>query len=390
MRTLKLRREAERRLRTGHLWIYANEIEGKLGTLGLTPGELVDIEIPGKSLGVAYVNPNSLIAARLLQAPTAQFDVDTWLAQRLHAAVATRRMLGLARQCRLVFGESDGLPGLVVDRYGAVLSVQITTAGMERLRPSLARALGSIDGIETIVWRGDSSSRTLEGLPSTVEIEGVLPEQIIIDEGNARFAIAPAIGQKTGWFYDQRDNRARVLPHLSGLRVLDLFSYGGGWGIGAACAGARDVWCVDSSNAAIESVNANARYSGVSANVRAIEADAFDACREFKAGGERFGAIVVDPPAFIKRKKDAEEGALAYRRINEAALRLLEPGGWLISCSCSHHFDEISLLDALRRAAQSAGRSLRVLMRLAQSSDHPEHPAMPETRYLKGFACSVW
>lgn len=389
MRVLSVKREAERRFRIGHAWVYANEIDGKLGSMGLIPGELVEIVCRDQSYGAAYVNPNTLIAARLLRAPAHGFEVDTWLAQRLRAAIDLRARLGLRDQCRLVFGESDGLPGLVVDRYGSVLSAQITTAGMERMRTPLAAALKNIAGIGTIVWRNDASSRALEGLAGDIEIDGAADAKAVISEGDARFAIAPATGQKTGWFYDQRDNRARVLPHLKGLRVLDLFSYLGGWGIGAVCAGAREAWCVDSSESAVDAVRRNASLSGVANRVHALKADAFDACRQFKADGQSFDAIVVDPPAFIKRKKDYDEGALAYRRINEAALRLLAPGGLLISCSCSHHFDEDSLQDALRQAAHSARRSLSILMRLAQSADHPEHPAMPETRYLKGFACAV-
>lgn len=386
-RTLRLKREAERRLRFGHLWIYANEIDGKLGQLGLQPGQLVDIETAqGRPLGVAYINPNVLIAARLLGVPSAEFEVDRWLDRRLQAALALRRRIGTLEYGRLVFGESDGLPGLVVDRYGPVLSVQIGTAGMEALRPQIQAALQSIPGVAAMVWRNDTGGRELEGLPREVAVAfGEVSEPVWIEENGGRFGIAPISGQKTGWFYDQRDNRAALLPWVRDARVLDLFSYGGGWGVCAAVHGASSALCVDASAAALASVVRNAQASGVGALVQTLQQDAFDACKALREAGERFDVIVVDPPAFIKRKKDAEEGALAYRRINEAALRLLAPGGLLVSCSCSHHFDAEALLDALQRAALSCGRPLRVLRRLAQSADHPIHPAMPETSYLKGY-----
>ncbi|MFO1493063.1 MAG: class I SAM-dependent rRNA methyltransferase [Lysobacterales bacterium] len=386
-RTLRLKREAERRLRMGHLWVYANEIEGKLGQLGLQPGQLVDLETAqGRALGVAYVNPNVLIAARLLGADSQGFDPQRWLAGRIEAALALRRRSGTLDYGRLVFGESDGLPGLVVDRYGPVLSVQIGTAGMEALRPQIQALLQQVAGVEAMVWRNDTGARELEGLPREVSVAfGEVHEPVWIEENGARFGIAPISGQKTGWFYDQRDNRAALMPWVRGARVLDLFSYGGGWGVCAAVHGADSALCVDASAPALASVARNAEASGVGARVRTLQQDAFDACKALREAGERFDVIVVDPPAFIKRKKDAEQGALAYRRINEAALRLLAPGGLLVSCSCSHHYDAESLLDGLQRAALACGRPLRVLRRLAQSADHPIHPAMPETSYLKGY-----
>ena len=386
-RTLRLKREAERRLRMGHLWVYANEIEGKLGQLGLQPGQLVDLETAqGRALGVAYVNPNVLIAARMLGADSQGFDPQRWLAGRIEAALALRRRIGTLEYGRLVFGESDGLPGLVVDRYGPVLSAQIGTAGMEALRPQIQALLQQVPGVEAMVWRNDTGARELEGLPREVSVAfGEVQEPVWIEENGARFGIAPISGQKTGWFYDQRDNRAALMPWVRGARVLDLFSYGGGWGVCAAVHGADSALCVDASAPALASVARNAEASGVGARVRTLQQDAFDACKALREAGERFDVIVVDPPAFIKRKKDAEQGALAYRRINEAALRLLAPGGLLVSCSCSHHYDAESLLDGLQRAALACGRPLRVLRRLAQSADHPIHPAMPETSYLKGY-----
>jgi 23S rRNA (cytosine1962-C5)-methyltransferase len=391
LRSLRLKPEAERRLRLGHSWVYANEFEGKLGALGLQPGQLVElITAKGRSLGAAYVNPNVLIAGRLLHAPSDGFEVRPWLQQRIRSALALRKRLGVAHAGRLIFGESDGLPGLVVDRYGPLLSAQLGTAGMAVLADDIAAELRQIEGIEALVWRNDAAGRELEGLPREVSVAfGEVSEPIWIEENGARFGISPVSGQKTGWFYDQRDNRAALMPFVAEARVLDLFSYGGGWGICAAVHGARSALCVDSSAAALESVQRNAEASGVADRVSILEADAFDAIKQLRDSSERFDVVVVDPPAFIKRKKDAEAGTLAYRRINEGALKLVADGGLIVSCSCSHHFSAEGLLDALNRAACALGVRLRVLRRLAQSADHPIHPGMPETEYLKGFLAEV-
>jgi len=391
MRALRLKPDAERRLRLGHAWIYANEFEGKLGAYALTPGERVEI-VTAKSisLGVAYVNPNVLIAGRLLGTPADGFDLQIWLRTRIAAALALRQRLGISEFGRLIFGESDGLPGLVVDRYGPVLCAQLGTCGMEALKEELSSVLHSLPGVTALIWRNDAAGRELEGLPREVALAfGEAQEPIWIDENGARFGIAPVTGQKTGWFYDQRDNRAALLPFVAGASVLDLFSYGGGWGICAARHGAFSALCVDSSAAALESVQRNAKASGVGDRVSVLQADAFDACKALRDNARRFDVVVVDPPAFIKRKKDAEQGALAYRRIIEAALRLVVDGGLIVSCSCSHHFSAEALLDALNRAARALGLHLRVIRRLSQSADHPIHPAMPETEYLKGFIAEV-
>lgn len=391
LRVLRLKPEAERRLRLGHGWVYANEFEGKLGSLGLQPGQLVElITARNRSLGVAYVNPNVLIAARLLGTPADGFDLAAWLARRVRSALALRERLGTALAGRLIFGESDGLPGLVVDRYGPVLSVQLGTAGMAAMADELVPILQSLPGVEALVWRNDAMGRELEGLQREVSIGfGEVSEPIWVEENGARFGISPLSGQKTGWFFDQRDNRAALMPLVRGVKVLDLFSYGGGWGVCSALHGAVSALCVDSSESALTAVKRNAEASGVADRVSVLEADAFDACKQLRDAGERFEVVIVDPPAFIKRKKDAEAGTLAYRRINEAALKLVADGGLIVSCSCSHHFSAEALLDALNRAACSLGLHLRLLRRLAQSADHPIHPGMPETEYLKGFMAEV-
>lgn len=391
LRSLRLKPEAERRLRLGHSWVFANEFEGKLGSLGLQPGQLAElVTARNRSLGVACVNPNALIAGRLLHTPADGFALGAWLQRRVQSALSLRERLGTVSAGRMIFGESDGLPGLVVDRYGSVLSAQIGTAGMAAMTAELEGVLRSLPGVTALVWRNDAAGRELEGLAREVSVGfGEVEEPIWVEENGARFGISPLSGQKTGWFYDQRDNRAALMPFVAGARVLDLFSYGGGWGVCSAAHGASSALCVDSSGPALAAVARNAEASGVAERVSVLEADAFDACKQLRDTSQRFDVVVVDPPAFIKRKKDAEAGTLAYRRINEAALKLVADGGLIVSCSCSHHFSADALLDALNRAACSLGVRLRVLRRLAQSADHPIHPGMPETEYLKGFMAEV-
>ena len=391
LRILRLKPEAERRLRLGHSWVFANEFDGKIGSLGLQPGQLAElVTARNRSLGVAYVNPNALIAGRLLHTAADGFALGALLQRRVQSALSLRERLGTAAAGRMIFGESDGLPGLVVDRYGSVLSAQIGTAGMAAMMVELEAVLRGLPGVTALVWRNDAAGRELEGLPREVSVGfGEVEEPIWVEENGARFGISPLSGQKTGWFYDQRDNRAALMPFVAGARVLDLFSYGGGWGVCSAVHGAASALCVDSSGPALAAVQRNAEASGVAERVTVLEADAFDACKQLRDASDRFDVVVVDPPAFIKRKKDAEAGTLAYRRINEAALKLVADGGLIVSCSCSHHFSADALLDALNRAACSLGLRLRVLRRLAQSADHPVHPGMPETEYLKGFLAEV-
>jgi 23S rRNA (cytosine1962-C5)-methyltransferase len=212
-----------------------------------------------------------------------------------------------------------------------------------------------------------------------------VPDVVALEENGVRFEAPLAAGQKTGWFFDHRINRARLAAYVQGARVLDAFSYLGGWGVQAACAGAREVVCVDVSRPALEGVTANAALNGVQDRVRTLQGDAFDALRSLASAGERFGAVVLDPPAFIKRKKDAEKGGEAYRRLNGLGMELLEPDGLLVSASCSYHMGRDALQDAMLRASRRAGRDLQIVEEGGQGPDHPWHPAIPETRYLKCF-----
>jgi 23S rRNA (cytosine1962-C5)-methyltransferase len=390
-RVLRLKRGEERRLLAGHLWVFSNEIDTERTPLAaFVPGEIAQLRSHRDGfLGYAYVNPHALICARILSRDAAWRVTGELIEQRLTAALALRESLGDARYCRWVFGESDLLPGLVLDRYGELVVGQTSTAGMEALRESIETAVRRTVNPHTLIWKNDSAARDLEQLPHLVQAAfGELPREVSVVEAGLTFAAPLAEGQKTGWFYDQSANRARLGRYVgAGARVLDVCSYVGAWAITALQHGAARACCVDSSATALEHAEANARRNGLS--IEALRADAFDALKSLGAQGERFDVIVLDPPAFIKRKKDIPQGQAAYRKLNQLALELLSEGGLLVSCSCSYHLAPEELLAAIQAAARHSGRFVQILEHAGQSPDHPLHPAIPETRYLKAFFCRV-
>jgi 23S rRNA (cytosine1962-C5)-methyltransferase len=275
-----------------------------------------------------------------------------------------------------------------VDRFGEVAVAQITTAGMEACKTMLAEVLQQVTGIKTLLWRNDGDARNLEGLDSYVETAfGELPDSLEVIEGGASFLVPGVAGQKTGWFYDQRDNRLRLRDYARDAKVLDAFAYVGGWSVGAALAGARTVTAIETSAQAAQAIRANAARNEVTLKV--IEADAFAALKQLREAGEQFDVINVDPPAFIKRRKDVKNGEEAYTRLNRLAMQLLGADGILVTSSCSYHLREDVYLRLLGAAARKAGRTLQVLERRGQAPDHPVLPAMPESRYLKTFILRV-
>ena len=391
---LRLRANAERRLRAGHLWIYSNEVDVAATPLkAFAPGDQVRVEAHnGRALGSACINPNTLICARLYsREPDARLD-KSLIKHRLNIALSLRERVFDASHYRLVYGDSDLLPGLVVDRFGDWLVVQLGSAAMERLRDEVVAALREVLKPAGILLRNDSSARAVEGLPSYVEDAfGEVPAQVELVENGVRFLAPVREGQKTGWFYDQRMNRARLAPYVrGGARVLDVFSYVGGWGVQAAAFGAGEVICVDSSAPALALVGENAALNGVGERVSSVRGQAFEVMKAMLDAGERFDVVVADPPAFIKRRKDAEAGAQAYRRLTELAMRLLVRDGILFSGSCSMHLPREQHLDIVRASARHVDRNAQQLELGGQGPDHPIHPAIPETDYLKNLIVRVY
>ena len=383
---LVLKKGEERRLRAGHLWVFSNEVDvARTPLTALQPGQPVMlIDGGGKTLGRGYAHPNTLIAARLVDRGGHALDRSLFV-HRLNVALALRERRYADPFYRLVFGESDGLPGLTVDRFGDVLVAQATTAGMDRLQDIATEAMDKVLKPRSIVWKNDSSARAIEGLGNEVRVVGMPVEgPVEVREGALRFAADVIEGQKTGWFYDQRSNRDRLAPWLKGASVLDLFSFAGGWGLRAVADGAASADCVDVSGRAVQAVQANAERNGLGDRVTAQAMDAFDFLKAARAERRRWDVVIVDPPAFVKRKKDFKEGALAYRRIFEAAMQVLSKDGLLVACSCSHHFPRSALVEAVQAGARHLDRQAQLLEFLAQGPDHPVHPAIPETEYLKG------
>jgi 23S rRNA (cytosine1962-C5)-methyltransferase len=386
MNTLRLKKYEDRRLREGHLWVYSNEVDiAKTPLKTLTPGEQVHIEdFAGKVLGVATVQPNSLICARLISRDV-KYGLDkSLIVYRLNQALSLRERFYPEPYYRLVYGDSDLLPGLVVDRFGDYCVVQTTTVGMELVKDDIVQALVKVLNPVGILFKNDSKARALEGLPSYVEVAyGEVPQLLPLVENGVKF-VAPAFeGQKTGWFYDHRESRAQLQRLVAGKRVLDVFSYAGSWGVQAAAFGAAEVTCVDASAFALDIVKQNAELNGLGDKVNTLQGDAFEVLADLKQQGQQFDVIILDPPAFMQKRKDHANGLQAYRRINELAMRLLVRDGLLVSGSCSMHLMRDELVDVIRGASRHLDKSAQVVFIGGQGADHPVHPAIPETSYLK-------
>jgi 23S rRNA (cytosine1962-C5)-methyltransferase len=388
---LKLKRGEDRRIRSGHLWIFSNEIDTAATPLtGFAAGAHARVHSDrDQFLGHAYVNPHALICARIMGRDAARPLDRALIEQRLKVALALRERLSAAPYYRLVFGESDQLPGLVLDRYGEVLVGQIATAGMEALKADVEAAVREVLHPAGLLWKNDSGARDLEHLAQSTEVAfGAVPDEIEVVESGLHLRAPLAAGQKTGWFYDQTANRQRLIRYLwPGARVLDVCSYVGAWAITALRNGASAAHCIDSSQLSLDFAQRNAGENGVT--LATMRDDAFDALRALRAQGARFDVVILDPPAFIKRKKDIPQGQAAYRKLNQLALDLIDRDGLLVSCSCSYHLAPDDLVSAIQQAGRHSARFVQILESGGQSPDHPIHPAIPETRYLKAFFCRV-
>jgi 23S rRNA (cytosine1962-C5)-methyltransferase len=381
---LRLNPGQERRLKSGYPWAFSNEIRMLPAYRALPPGAPIRLEgDDGWRFGTFMFNPHSLIAARRLDRdPDAAID-GAWVAARIAAAAALRARIADSPFHRLVHAEADGLPGLVVDRYGDVAVMQANTAGMDRLSRPLVDALREAVSFRAIVARNDSPARGHEGLPEAVALLVGDDATAHVEEGGIRFPVDPLGGQKTGWFFDQRPNRDRVAALAHGARVLDVFSHVGAFGLRCAGAGAASVTLVDSSAPALERAAAAAAGNGLSARVATRRGDAFDVMTELARTGETFDIVICDPPAFAKSRKDQAAGLRAYQRMTRLAAPLVAPGGFLLVASCSHHATPEMFALAVSEGLHRARREARILFSGGAGPDHPVHPHLPESAYLK-------
>jgi 23S rRNA (cytosine1962-C5)-methyltransferase len=379
----------DRRVKAGHPWAFSNEVAMTPAARALPPGSVVRIEgDDGVRHGAWHFNPHSLIAARRLDAdPEAPCDA-AWFRARLAEALALRERLFDAPHYRLVHAEADGLPGLVLDRYGDVLALQANTAGMEAATPMILDALAELVGPRGVVARNDSAVRGLEGLAEEVRLLAGDARAAVVEENGRRFPVDLLGGQKTGWFFDQREHRARVARLARGATVLDAFCHTGGFGIGCAVAGAAEVTLLDRSEHALATAREAAALNGVAARVATERAEAMEALERMLGAGRRFGVVIADPPAFAKARKDQPAALRAYGKLARLAAGLVEPGGFLFIASCSHHVAPGEFADAVAWGVQRAsrrGRSARILHMGGAGPDHPLHPMLPESQYLKGM-----
>ncbi|NTW59478.1 MAG: class I SAM-dependent rRNA methyltransferase [Nitrospirae bacterium] len=386
MRIIKLKKKEERRVQRGHPWVFSNEVQDL--PADAVPGEPVEVrDFTGNFLGRGYVNPRSLIAVRILTRK--QEDMDAaFFTRRIGSARDLRKDLGFGESFRAVFSEGDGLPGLIVDKYADTLVVQSLTAGIDGMLDLVLAALRDVYGPKTIVLRNDTASRELEGLErETRVVLGETSGMVEFEESGIRYRANVIEGQKTGFFFDQRENRLALKDLVRGRRTLDCFCYVGAWALSAARYGATEVIGIDSSEKAATLARSNAELNNLSAKF--LVGDVFEKLRELEKQKERFGCVILDPPAFVKSRAKVREALKGYKEINLRGMRLLEPGGFLVTCSCSHHIDQELFREMLIDAAWSAGRQARLLEMRTQSRDHPMLLAAKESQYLKCAILSV-
>ena len=369
------------RVRSGRPWVYRSDVAEASGTAG----DVVRVlDRRGRFLGQAFYNPRSEISLRVAERTQAPVN-EEWFASRIEKALEYRKSLRIdADAYRILHAEADGLPGLVVDLYGDYLVLQVGSAAVEKRLEWVIKALENLLGPSGILARNDSAARKKEGLDTTVRVlTGEVPESVVAREGKMFYRVDLWSGQKTGGFLDQRENHLAAGRYAFG-RVLDVFSYTGGFALQAA-RGADTVEAVDSSGPALDAARSNAELNGLE-NISFTRSNAFDLLRKRSDAGERYDAVILDPPAFAKTKRELNRARKAYKEINLRAMKLLAPGGTLITCSCSHHFSREIMEETLRAAAADAGRTMRVRGWRGQADDHPEILTVPETRYLK---CAV-
>jgi 23S rRNA (cytosine1962-C5)-methyltransferase len=382
---VRLKPREGRRVLAGAPWVFSNEIVMDARVKALAPGSLVNLlRADNQPLGTGYFNPKSLIAVRLLdRVPDAQVG-DAFFASHLARALGRRAALFTEPFYRLVHAEGDGLPGLTIDRFGDACVLQVTTAGMEALLAPLLAALDEVVAPQHVILRNDAPSRALEGLtPEVRAARGELPSRLTVLENGVRYLADPGAGQKTGWYYDQRDNRAFIAQLAKGRSVLDGYSHTGGFAVLAAQAGATEVVGIDSSASALALAEEAAHVNGVSRRCRFVKADVVEELERLAGAGESFDIVLADPPPFARARKDLEAGARAYRKLARLAAAVTAANGYLLLASCSHNMPRERFEQECAIGLSRAGRRAALIRDAGAGPDHPSHPMLPETAYLK-------
>ncbi len=389
MGKLIVNQKGRHRIEGGHPWVFASDIVHP--DMDIVPGDVVDVYAEGnRFLGRGYYNPKSQISLRMLTRKDEPIDF-AFIEARVKQAVDLRARLGVLHACRLINAESDFLPALIVDKFHDVLVMQTLSLGMEKLKPMVQEALMAIPGVKGIYERNDVPVRDLEGLEQNKGVLcGNFETQVVIEENGIKLAVDIQNGQKTGYFLDQRENRAAIAPFVKGGKVLDCFCHIGSFSLHAARYGAVTVTGVDISEEAVKRATILAQLNGFESRCRFMVANAFDHLRALQADKEQYDTIILDPPAFAKNRDAVKSAARGYKDINLRAMKLLKPGGYLITCSCSHHMTLPLFLEMLGSAALDAGKTIRVIETRGQAKDHPHLLAAPETDYLKCVIAQVF
>ncbi len=383
---IKIKNNHEKRIKYGHLWVFSNEIAEHLK---IEVGELVEVvDYHGKSFGFGIYNPNSLISVRLLKTNTPP-DLDFFIRRISEAKQLRQNVIKDLQMCRVVFGESDLLPGLIVDKYSDYFAIQILSAGMERSKDLIVQAIIAVfPEAKGIIEKNDTKLREIEGLELISKLlYGNIPDNFISNEMGVQLELSINEGQKTGYFLDQKFNRLFIRSISNGLKVLDCYTNQGGFALNAGLGGATEMAAIDCSETALESVRRNAELNQL--NVRTIKADVADYLSKAVENEEKWDMIILDPPAFAKNRKSVPKARAAYAKINRLAMKMIPSGGYLVSSSCSHHILEDVFEDLIYREACKLGKQLKLIYRGGQAPDHPILMSLPETKYLKFFVFQV-
>ncbi len=383
-----LRKTRESRVHSGHPWVFLSDIEKVEGEF--ENGDVVDVASwRGTFLGKAFYNPKSQIALRMLTTHDEEINEEFW-AKRVRAAWEYRKLLCDPMSCRLIFSESDFIPGLIVDKFEDVLVMQSLCLGVEKWKSTIARLLVDIVRPRGIYERSDVPVRRLEGLEQTTgRIFGLIPDRVEMKENGIKFMVDVKNGQKTGFFLDQKENRAAIEPFCRNAKVLDCFCHNGSFSLHAAKFGAKSVLGVDISEEAVEVCRENARINGLDEVAKFEVHNCFDHLRELTDAKEKFDLVILDPPAFTKTRSAVEGALRGYKEINLRGLKLVREGGFLVTCSCSQHVSPAQFQEVINQAARDSKKKVRLVENRTQAKDHPILPASPETQYLKCMILQV-